>query len=175
LPLLALLAVTTVTVFTPWSSSGLRAEYAVTAHAKGSCWTNSSAANRPDAWRCMVGNDIHDPCFIAPGGRRVACTSDPFAERVVLIDLAKPLKVTGAAMPVSEMNPWALRLSGGARCELDTGATGGIAGMRLNYACSDGGWILDYPSRSHPLWKAHYVRGPHDSKIEMVDVDSAVL
>ena len=29
----------------------------------GRCWTNSLAVWRDDAWRCIVGNEIYDPCF----------------------------------------------------------------------------------------------------------------
>jgi hypothetical protein len=31
----------------------------------GYCWTSSNATDRTDAWRCMTGNYIYDPCFAA--------------------------------------------------------------------------------------------------------------
>jgi hypothetical protein len=45
---------------------------------EGNCWTNSIAVNRSDAWRCMLGNRIYDPCFEATGQtRQVICGANP--------------------------------------------------------------------------------------------------
>ena len=37
--------------------------------------------------------------------------------------------------PLLDGRPWALELADGSRCALLTGATGAVAGMRVNYGC----------------------------------------
>jgi hypothetical protein len=32
----------------------------------GECWTDSIAVARAGVWRCMLGNEIRDPCFTNP-------------------------------------------------------------------------------------------------------------
>ena len=133
------------------------------------------ASDRPDAWRCKNGNEIHDPCFRSRDGTQVACASDDGESSVVLLRLAKPLPTVGKATPVEKLTPWALQLSSGARCTYVVGATDVVAGMRLNYACSSGGWVLDYPSRTQPVWKAKYVKSAHDTIFTLVDVTQALF
>ncbi|MFN8458965.1 MAG: WG repeat-containing protein [Anaerolineae bacterium] len=43
----------------------------------GSCWTTSLSVNQPFAWRCMVGNEIFDPCLLAEDGKTLVCGADP--------------------------------------------------------------------------------------------------
>ena len=83
---------TEVVLFTPWSSSGLRHGFTVSGNVKGSCWIHFLASERPDAWRCMAGDDIDDPCFVSSSdGRTLACAEGPFSKRVTLMTVAKPL------------------------------------------------------------------------------------
>ena len=50
--------------------------------------------------------------------------------------------------------PWALDLANGLRCTFLTGATSGVAGMRVNYGCDDGKtWIIGDVDRSLPKWR----------------------
>jgi len=89
----------------------------VVATARGSCWEGSIAVNRADAYRCFIGNEIHDPCFTRGSGS-VACPDIPDNDRGPLILLTKPLPqntTTGAT------TAWAMRLQSGARCRAGTG------------------------------------------------------
>src|SRR5260370_39158208 len=64
---------------------------------EGSCWTNSIAVPaRHDAYRCMVENGIHDPCFIVPPNHdRLLCDADPALKTDgFLLKLIKPLPRT---------------------------------------------------------------------------------
>lgn len=92
--------------------------------AEGQCWTGSLAAPRAGAFRCSVGNAIHDPCFVSNG--QVACpTGDPAVNEGVLIQLSKPLP----APPLAWENPpdpahpfpWWVRLTGEGSCGVLTG------------------------------------------------------
>jgi hypothetical protein len=61
---------TEVTVFRPPVPSG--------PSRSGECWTESIAVSRSGAWRCMVGNEIYDPCFSSAGLiDAVICDANP--------------------------------------------------------------------------------------------------
>lgn len=87
----------------------------------GSCWTGSIAAPRADAYRCTVGNAIHDPCFALAGNQQVACPSgDPADHQGTLITLTAALPTTSPAAP-SPDHPWYFTLAGGGTCGAMTG------------------------------------------------------
>lgn len=48
-------------------------------------------------------------------------------------------------------------LARGVTCGLSTGATGTVAGLRLNYGCSNGAWLLGDPDRRAALWRILYL------------------
>lgn len=116
---------TEVITFTPGLPAGEPVE--------GSCWTSSLAVWRADAWRCMVGNEIHDPCFSEGDG--VVCGARPLAP-----DAGFALKLT-EPLPAAELpqdaaaHAWLVELADGTACEFATGATGGAEGERFNYLC----------------------------------------
>lgn len=155
---------TRVEVFSPWSGGTLRAGYTVVRKAKGGpCWENSLSTDRPDAWRCFIGNDIYDPCFSGTSRSDVACLDDAFAHRVFLLHLSKPL--VAEKNPTTQMlqpsgQPWALRLSNGDQCGFMTGATTVLNGDRMNYGCKSGNTIFGFPNRSSALWTAKSVPWP---------------
>lgn len=140
---------TTVINFRPSGATGQEIE--------GYCWVRSLAVSRPGAWRCMAGNQIHDPCFSnTDNDTSVICVADPTGEgKGIKMNLAKPL-------PVQESVPqgqraWVLELADGSKCAFLQGATGGIGGKRLNYGCAGGWYILGDPDPG-PVWKADKVR-----------------
>jgi hypothetical protein len=103
----------------------------------GSCWTRSIAApTRADAYRCMVGNSIYDPCFV-PKRRSVAvCDVNPAANgRGFALRLTKPLPnepvFTGRAQP------WLVQLADGEVCVPLTGTHEAIRGETILYECSE--------------------------------------
>lgn len=99
---------TTVVVF---SASSMH----VTGKQSGRCWTASIASQRSDAYRCMVGNEIHDPCFTL-SQHAVACPTDIQANRGIVISLAQPLPEPNPAHSV-----WGMQLQSGAQCNRGTG------------------------------------------------------
>ena len=52
--------------------------------------------------------------------------------------------------------PWAVELASGERCGLLTGATAAVAGMRLNYGCEGGGWLVGDLDLGSLMWTANY-------------------
>lgn len=84
---------------------------------RGHCWTNSIASRRSDAFRCMVGNEIYDPCF-SIDAKKVACPTDPVSNSGVRIVLTRPLPEANAG---GTHNPWMMQLANGAKCSAGTG------------------------------------------------------
>jgi hypothetical protein len=93
------------------------ASVTVTRTVRGHCWTSSIASRRSDAYRCMAGNEIHDPCF-ATSGTGVVCPANPSANTGLRISLVKPLPVANRG---NGRNPWMMQLAGGITCNIGTG------------------------------------------------------
>lgn len=87
----------------------------VTARQTGYCWVSSIASQRSDAYRCMVGNAIHDPCFTLTS-KSVACPASDDARSGILISLTKPLPQDTMRYTV-----WRMQLTNGAQCNIATG------------------------------------------------------
>lgn len=169
---------TTVEIFNPWTSSGLRQGFTVTEKAPGSCWTHSLVSDRASAWRCFEGNDILDPCF-ARSGRfdTVACAESPFSKTVVLLSLKKRLTDGDSATTKwlqPKGMPWGLRLTNGNTCAFATGATDAVGGERLNYACRKRGWIIGAPDSSTAIWTGQIVNWP-DKHVTRVRIATAIF
>jgi hypothetical protein len=90
---------------------------------KGSCWTSSIASSRSDAFRCMIGNSIMDPCFKL-SAKAVACPQNVAANTGVIINLTKPLP---QANPKAAAKPWRFQVVGssGIMCNAGTGTVVG--------------------------------------------------
>jgi hypothetical protein len=130
----------------------------VTERVDGRCFAPSIAVEgRPDAWRCMSGNRIMDPCFEGwrDGATVLACARAPWAPSVALLTLTEPLPDAPRPGAVGlDARPWALELADGSRCTFLTGATSAVAGLRVNYGCEGGAWIVGDVDRRSPVWKA---------------------
>jgi hypothetical protein len=108
-----------------YAASGMKGK-AVT----GSCWTSSIASTRSDAFRCMIGNSIMDPCFKL-SAKAVACPQNVAANTGVIINLTKPLP---QANPKSAAKPWRFQVAGGSGIMCNAG-TGTVVG-NYPYYCS---------------------------------------
>ncbi len=97
---------------------------------KGSCWTSSIASTRSDAFRCMIGNSIMDPCFKL-SAKTVACPQNVAANTGTIINLTKPLP---AANPKSASKSWRFQVAGGSGITCSSG-TGTVVG-NYPYYCT---------------------------------------
>ena len=141
-------------VFT--SSGALSSQFHVGTRGRGYCWTSSLATDASDAYRCMQGNAIHDPCFAASAhARSVACFIDPW-HPVTLLRLTRALPRHAAA--VRGALPWAIETADGRRCVFLTGATAPMGGERINYGCIKGSYLIGSPDRRSPLWTIRSAR-----------------
>jgi hypothetical protein len=101
----------------------------------GSCWTNSIAAQRDGAWRCMAGNEIFDPCFTL--GPAVVCGVNPATDKQGFrLVLDKPLPSTRPAASGEAGSGWLIQLADGTICNRATGARGMVDGQMTTYYCT---------------------------------------
>ncbi|MEP7177708.1 MAG: hypothetical protein ABI775_01325 [Pseudonocardiales bacterium] len=157
---------TVVTKFTPYSSSGaLTASVAL--RTTGRCWTGSIVVPVAGAYRCIVGNDIADPCFAPPHPSTpatVACLPDPWSG-VQVVTLTEPLPVT---RPIGDAaRPWAVQLADGARCVASSGTVQVVDGVPLTLLCPGETGAGGLDTRS-PTWHVRY--GPKSGPLTSVDV-----
>lgn len=130
----------------------LKPGYRVDRRTAGRCWTTSAVQD--DAYRCMAGNSILDPCWrLGPGRRRAVCLVVPWRHRVEVIRLrSRP-----ASLGVPSHRLWGLRLANGARCAAAQGATGIYRGSPVEFYCTRGFSVVGEPDRSAATWRAHVI------------------
>jgi hypothetical protein len=129
----------------------------ITHTVRGSCFSTSDAALRDDAYRCMSGNELFDPCLAPPpsvrAGRVVVCPTDPFRNTGIEIRLTRRLPRNTGPAPSDRGVPFAIRLMNGCEATLDTGATAAIGRARANYYCPRSHeWLWGVPSRHGRMW-----------------------
>jgi serine/threonine protein kinase len=152
-------------IFNPVNTSGALA-VSVTKTQRGNCWTTSETAARTDAYRCMSGNNIYDPCFTAVQPGQALCPVDgPWSNSGVLLTHSGPVagltpnKDEGTRGP-----PWAIQLGDGTNCLAISGATSLIAGQRLGYGCSGGVGLYGEVQRKGSVWMI-YVGTAHSATL----------
>lgn len=134
----------------------LSPRFHVAGTASGYCFTASLATDALDAYRCIQGNALHDPCFAASASARsVVCFLDPW-HPVTVLQLTRRLPRHG---PVPKLAlPWAIVTSDGRHCTFLTGATAPMGGERINYGCVHGSYLIGAPDRRNPLWTIRSAR-----------------
>jgi hypothetical protein len=147
---------TAVHIYTPFSASG--APVLPTARTvTGYCWTTSNATARTDAWRCMTGNDILDPCFAANHAAHFVLCPDggPWSGKVVRMNLSRGLPTVEATSlePSPTTEPaWAVELADGGHCELLLGTGNITANLRESYNCTDGVTLYGDANHTSEPW-----------------------
>lgn len=154
---------TKVTVFHAFTASGRPT--LPTKSLTGYCWTGSLTADRDDAWRCLVGNGLYDPCFSSAAAPAVVLCPNYKLTTDIEIHLTRPLPLKQADRggPSVHIQPWLIELEastvpnvGPPRCEFSSGATNVIDGKRLNYFCTGGAFstmgLWGFPNREMSEW-----------------------
>jgi hypothetical protein len=143
-------------IYEPFTAAGAPAKH-VAKTVRGSCWEGSSAAFRSDAWRCMSGNFIYDPCFSsAHAAGIVLCSSAPWSASVVKMKLAKqlPRSMGNPHGASTKVLPWAVETTAGKKCAVVSGATKAIGNRRANYVCGHSKqWLWGSPMRKSEPWR----------------------
>ena len=107
--------------------------------AEGKCWTGSIAAPRPDAWRCMIGNEIVDPCFSSRDRNFVICNPNPpKGYPGFRLRLTEPLPRSETPVQSGYDGGWLVELVDGTLCRPATGASFEVKGKVAGYYCRAG-------------------------------------
>jgi hypothetical protein len=165
---------TSIHLYAPFNGSGIARGVRIARTASGYCWTTSDTDARADAWRCFVGNYIHDPCFsnTVNAAKYVLCPLSTPGSRVLRINLTKPLpKRSAATGDPTRFAPWAVQTTSGRWCTILSGATGLIGGLRINYGCTGGGILLGNPRRTTSTWTIFYA--PNFNSTQFVSISLA--
>jgi len=130
---------------------------------EGKCWTRSIAIPRPDAWRCMIGNEIVDPCFASADKKYAVCNPNPArGEPSFRLKLTEPLPrsdVPAQSMTSEYKSGWLVELADGTICRPMTGTSFEVQGKTANFYCENGQKgeevvLLDGLNAGKPLWTA---------------------
>jgi heat shock protein HslJ len=108
---------------------------------EGSCFTSAVGLGREDAYRCMVGNEIYDPCFVVNDVPTVVCGANPTTGDIgFVLALTEPLPApeTGTVA-----KPWLIELPDGQVCGLMTGTVPGVEDRIAPYGCPDGSYLFE--------------------------------
>ena len=116
----------------------------------GNCWTSSIASTRADAYRCMTGNEIYDPCFVIDP-KSVGCPTDLSANAGTVLKLTKPLPPAESPPPAPQA--FAMVLQSGAKCNRATGTV--VADFP--YYCSGETSVCQGPDLAKPQ-PAYFVK-----------------
>jgi hypothetical protein len=121
---------------------------------RGSCFTGSSATVRADAWRCLTGNLLLDPCFSSAKAKGIVlCPTHAWSSSVLKLKLTSRLPRGDSGKPSSTGLPWAVETTSGAKCTIDTGASNVVDHRRANYFCTGrDNWLWGAPSRKSQPW-----------------------
>lgn len=113
--------------------------------ARGECWTSSNILPRVNAWRCMVGNQIYDPCFSQSWTSPwVACDIDPVRDGALgvglRVNLTSPLPDDGWTEEWGF--DWVIELEDGQKCTYLGVDSFTVEDGDVNYACAGADYIL---------------------------------
>jgi heat shock protein HslJ/LysM repeat protein len=107
----------------------------------GACFASAIGLGREDAYRCIVDNQIYDPCFVVDDQPTVVCGADPSTgETGFVLELTEPLPAPEVG---SLSQPWLVELADGQVCGLMTGTVPGVGERTAGYGCPDGIYLFD--------------------------------
>jgi hypothetical protein len=166
---------TSIHLYAPFNGDSVAAGIRIRRTTAGYCWTTSIADARGDAFRCSSGNYIHDPCFAnqTSFAHYVLCPLYAPDAKVLRINLTKQLPSNPASGDPTRYPPWAVQTTSGRWCTIITGATGQIAGMRINYGCTGGGILIGNPRRNAMTWTIFFASSYKASQFQPVALRSA--
>jgi hypothetical protein len=92
-------------LYAPFNGGGIAHGVRIARRASGYCWTTSIGDSRSDAFRCFVGNFIHDPCFAntVVSSNFVLCPIAQPGSNLLRINLTK-----ATALPPGDQQPHAI-------------------------------------------------------------------
>jgi hypothetical protein len=128
----------------------------------GTCKSASvSQPYRTDAFRCIVGNSIYDPCFATVDKNIAWCQINPEKEDYFLIKTTEPLPEIKIAEQIPANWAWFLKLEDGIYCSPFTGTRPVVEGKIAYYGCqsqsADENIVLVGDLTAGEIWTAQEV------------------
>ena len=120
----------------------------------GVCTEASAADPRADAWRCLDGTQVEDPCF-SGGAAFVLCPfGTPDSRDAFELRLTRPLPTTRTAgiVPATRGKPWVIVTTGGDYCYRVPAPGPTEVGRRVTYVCAGSAFLAGSPDRAHRVW-----------------------
>lgn len=116
---------------------------------QGECLTHSQVSPREDAWRCMSGSRLFDPCYVRTYVKRneVICPTAPWLQAGIQIALGHELPQPTVEIDAYQQLPWAMQLVNGKYCKLVN------AGNHPQFQCEGYGSVGDTLHRCKGLWR----------------------
>jgi predicted Ser/Thr protein kinase len=157
-------------IYSPTNANGDLA-VTVTSRVTGTCFSTSNIVERPDAYRCSVGNTLYDPCFAVGATAALCPAGGPWSNSGILVRAAPP---SGPQNPDQGTKgpPWAVELASGPRCLELSGAVQVVAGQPLRYGCGGGVGLYGDVRRSGPVWVI-YEGTAHSATLELKPISVA--
>ena len=159
-------AATSVKRYAAWTEDG-EPRIARWFHGSGECNQASLVNPREDAWRCVSGNIVLDPCFQSPTDDEVLCLTAPWARRGHLLGALLEPENHGSS---PARGPWALRVKR-RRCTYIRGPA--KRGKRPTYRCGKRGFLFGRPNQRKRTWTIKYARRKHGRGGRRVKVRAA--
>lgn len=139
----------------------------------GQCWQQSQRIKREDAWRCVAGGAVFDPCFVKQYGdhKEALCVQSPWLTSAILLTLTEPAdNHQHVKLDMSKNYPWAVQLSHGQKCQaVDEGNF--YDGMPIHYQCEDQTQLVGHLQRCNSHWSM--LRHSGNDRVETVMIDKA--
>lgn len=165
---------TQVVIYEPWSTSGLAPGIRPHATLPGHCFSVSATSDRDDAFRCISGNSLFDPCFSDPypGAEpsQLACPY-PGLDSVTIIQITASLPSPPAGWGGAP-NPWLVRLTTGQQCYSTAGsASFQVGGLTNTFVCRSGISLFGQPHHN-AIWTI-YQRGTGQANLTPTTIAKA--
>ncbi|MER5928322.1 serine/threonine-protein kinase [Streptomyces mirabilis] len=159
---------TQVHTFTPWTFGEPAHDVDIFATVHGSCFGQSLTIVRSDAYRCVVAEEIKDPCFSPPNdlAPAVLCPNVGSIGKVIRIDLTESLPENSD--PENQPFPFKIILADGQVCDSYGGSGVAIAGKTMTFACPKGD-LFGGPDSVRSAWTINY-RQKGASSFQPVDI-----
>ena len=166
---------TSLHLYAPFGGSGLVEDVRVARTAHGFCRTVSPADIRANAYRCVVGDVLQDPCFANEIALEnfVVCPLPHPGSPVLKLVLRQKLPQIPPGRDPMRYRPWAVKLANGTWCTVVTRATRRVAELRVAYRCTGGGVLLGTLRRTTATWSSAYARSNRAKQVNTVRIAEA--
>jgi hypothetical protein len=146
----------------------------VLVRADGSCVSGSFVDPRSDAWRCLTGGQIQDPCFSGGGSFLLCPYGTPDSRDALRLRLTKPLPERRANLPseAAAGDPWVIETRG-LFCYRTTGSSMILARRRLTYECAGASALAGRPNRTGSVWTISLLPTSISTHYTTVEISSA--